>query len=202
MKAILCAYSSLHYVDKPRWQVQLEENPSLSDFVFQDAFSPVNGGVDWSNREPNRILRENAALLGIHETVFDPSLPAEIDEPISSTVKDEWLLVRMDALIVDLCVPSFGDFHRSLFLAKVGGIPILGLSNRFVSSPQVYNSLTAMCNPQNSDQIGLILRGITNSVQTPEAPPMVFKGMNQPELGERQKAFLSNVLSTAKIPGK
>ena len=74
--------------------------------------------------------------------------------PVSDVaLKSLYVAARSDIVLVDLDSPGYGEAGQDVMYAYLFGIPVVGISHRFILSPWVTVKLRAVIFPRTTDEI-------------------------------------------------
>ena len=152
---VYCSYPVLDQSGEPEWVSRLESllgDNGLSAFALYRPWVPLRAQSNifpLLESSPHPFFSSNAALLQLPmeamgslgdrrtQNALDAADRAEPNNIIP--FKDIFCLMRSHIVISDLSKPSYGETFRDVFMAHLAKIPIIGLTDRFMNSPIIFN---------------------------------------------------------------
>ncbi len=153
---------------EPQWVARLDAKlASRSDIVLYRPWLSLAEQLrnpdllDALAQPPRAAFYTAKQMLRLSDHLFQPITSAqaflkEADGPnplISAADKDLYCLLRADIMLVDLSVESFGEQGIDALFGFVGGMPVIGLTDRFQNAPSILSRLDCLIAPSSVEQI-------------------------------------------------
>lgn len=164
-------------------------------------------------RPPRPAFVENFKAFRLRDELFGDLdeiggflASADGDEPlIKAADKDLYCLMRSDMMLVDLSAPGYGEQGLDALFGHLGGMPVIGLTDRFQNAPSLVSRLDCLIAPTNVGQITHVIgafgrkaKGPASSMEQHAQPPP--QPAATPENGpEIDQGFASDVLRAAGV---
>lgn len=181
---VYCSYPVLDQSQEPSWVDTLAETINkhgMSDnFVLYRPWHPLGSQkqVFPLLREPHPFFKQNEKTLGIPLELGlsfeNPQLQRFLSscddpEPRNTVIyRDMYCLIRSHIVLADLSKPSFGEVFQDVLFASMAGIPIVGLSDRFLQSPHMMNRVDVFTSPLKTESLVRQLVSYSLGYGTPE----------------------------------
>jgi hypothetical protein len=156
---------------KPDWIEKLKVNP----MVVQERWSLYDPMLGFSGNFESNIytatcLSDNSrvnkhAQVYQKELRLDPALFRNLGEvlkrikasdggpSIDLPFKDLYVILRSDIMLVDLNEAEHGERSQEVLYAYLFGVPVIGVSHRFILSPWMAGKMNAVVFPATTDEI-------------------------------------------------
>lgn len=138
-------------------------------------------------------------FVGLGEAEFLGA--ADGSEPlISAADKDLYCLMRSDIMLVDLSTPGYGEQGADVLFGQLGGMPIVGITDRFQNAPSLLARIDCLIAPTRVEQIihVVMMYGNSSPAHQPDTDrtkePTVDKTA-APDI----RTFVNQVLSTVNV---
>jgi len=114
-----------------------------------------------SRTAPRPQYKQLQSALDLPDWLYGPAVEAgsllEPFKPEPETIQvhyhDLYCLMRADLVIVDLSQPSHGDQGYWCLAARLGGVPVIGVTDRYTVAPSLLSCLDTLIVPQGLDHI-------------------------------------------------
>lgn len=187
---IYCCYPTLT-AQEPEWAGLLAQNPG----VVRDGWAVYRPWLSFGEnlKQDPGACRVSAAQL--ERLRLDPDIAAplsrvapRIAQADQGAVQDVhfkrlWVLARADVVVWDLCGPGWGGAACEALYGYLLGIPVIGVSNRFVLPPAATQMVASVVWPSNTDQIACQVRAHTvrePDGDNPSPDPVPREGVPDP----------------------
>jgi hypothetical protein len=150
MKLIYLSSSMMDQSREPTWFPMIMNHPlaRAEGWVFYNPWrllreQPLVAKIIFE-REPCKRLLTNYETLKLDSellSILNDKLALRLDSADRTNttsdlvLKDLYVLIRSDVMVVDLDVPSHGGKSQETYIASLGDIPIIGVTSRFVLTP-------------------------------------------------------------------
>jgi hypothetical protein len=170
MKLIYCSFNLVDANEPPDWIEKFKSNvitkkekwsiynPYLS-FTENVRMDPtiltiLNDPERFSRGAPDlKSLKLDPAILGQLQEVMPRLQAADNGPTIDLPFRNLYVILRSDIVIADLNSPGHGEASQEVMYAYLFGVPVVGLSHRFILSPWVVSKVRAVVFPRTTDEI-------------------------------------------------
>jgi hypothetical protein len=152
-----------------------------------------------------KILKIGPELFGDLKQASQLLGAGDSGEPlVRSADKDLYCLIRSDILLVDLSTAGYGEQGLDVLFGHIGGMPIIGITDRFQNAPSLFSRLDCLICPDSVGQIvhaielfGGMAKGSASSEsnESPQQQPM------SATTTDVNKGFADSVLRAANVEG-
>lgn len=143
---------------------------------------------DALSRKPRHQFAKNQNALRLPDWMFAP-LPEAMpildeiessDHLIRSADRHLFCLMRSDLMLVDLSTPGYGDQGIDTLFGHLGGMSMIGLTDRFQNAPSLVSRLVCLIAPTSVEQIAhaIWVFGGRDEQQEPSEPAVSVPDAN------------------------
>jgi len=168
VKLIYCAYNLMEQDGPPDWIQKFKTNPvvrqerwSIYDpyFTFTENVGTDVGLMSRLNDEARLkkidpvALKLDPQLLSPIGVVLDRIKVSDNSPTIDIPFRELYVLLRSDIVLADLNSMGHGEVSQEVMYGYLFGVPVVGLSHRFILSPWIAGKLRSVIFPRTTDEI-------------------------------------------------